>query len=333
MYTALIQNAALIIALTPLYGLILRVSETGKMLSRVLTGLLFGLVAVAGMLMPFRYAPGIIYDGRSIILSIAGLFGGGISAVVSMTIAGIYRAYIGGTGLLAGIATIIGSTLLGWWFRRVKGPPLQKFGFCSFFSLGLSSHILMLLCQLLLPWPTGLEVIYRIGIPVMLIFPLATVLLGQLLKNEESRLQTEVILRESEQKYRTLIDTMPDIVVVADYDGNLVFANPQFTIQTGFKLEELTPLERKEGILHPEDRARVQKFIHSFLEGENNYSDVIEGRLLDKWGHIHWFSVNMTKLVLEDTPLIQIIGRDITELKQAEIELQRSKNILNLFVR
>ncbi len=68
MYITLLQNAALLVALTALYSQIIRIGSLKKHYTQILVGVLFGAVAIAGMKMPLRYAPGVIYDGRSIIL-------------------------------------------------------------------------------------------------------------------------------------------------------------------------------------------------------------------------------------------------------------------------
>lgn len=192
MYLSLIQNAALLVALCSFYSLISRLRRDRELLTRILEGLLFGGVAVAGMNMPFHYAPGIIYDGRSIVLSMAGLFGGPAAGGIAALVAALYRFYLGGAGVWAGLSTIGGCTLVGLAFRRAFADRPERLGILSLYGLGISAHLVMLACQLLLqPWPAGVVVIYRIWIPIMLIFPVATLLMGVLLGSEESRIVAE----------------------------------------------------------------------------------------------------------------------------------------------
>ncbi|MDO9508319.1 MAG: ATP-binding protein [Thermovirgaceae bacterium] len=197
MYVSLIQNAALLVALCTFYSLISRLRRDGEVWPRILAGLLFGGVAVAGMNMPFHYAPGIIYDGRSIVLSMAGLFGGWSTGGIAALMAALYRVHLGGPGMWAGLATVLGCTITGRIFRRAFGDRPERLGILSFYGLGISAHIVMLVCQLLVqPWPTGIAVISRIWMPVMMVFPVATVLMGVLLGNEESRIVAERSLRD-----------------------------------------------------------------------------------------------------------------------------------------
>jgi len=75
MVLTLVQNVALVVMLGTAQRYLSRVLDARPRLSVVGSGILYGSVAIVGMLTPFRFAEGIIYDGRSIVLSLAGLFG------------------------------------------------------------------------------------------------------------------------------------------------------------------------------------------------------------------------------------------------------------------
>lgn len=196
MYITLLQNAALLVALTALYSQIIRIGSVKKLYTQILVGVLFGAVAIAGMKMPLRYAPGVIYDGRSIILSVGGLFGGTIVAIVSTIIAGTYRAYMGGHGVWAGLATIITCPIVGLICRHLSKKQPENLGLLKLWGFGFLAHIVMLACQLLIiPIPSGIDIIRKIWLPVTVIFPLATVLMGILIANETKKLNAEQGLR------------------------------------------------------------------------------------------------------------------------------------------
>lgn len=63
------------------------------------------------MLTPMEFVPGVIYDGRSIILGAAGYMGGWIPAVISALISGGFRLYLGGAGTLPGVLVVAESVL------------------------------------------------------------------------------------------------------------------------------------------------------------------------------------------------------------------------------
>ncbi len=116
MYLDLLINVSLLVALANVYSMLARIRADNRRGTKVLMGVLFGAVAIVGMLLPFTYATGVIYDGRSIILALAGFFSGGTTAVVSIIIASAYRIFLGGNGMWAGIAIILSSAWWGWLF-------------------------------------------------------------------------------------------------------------------------------------------------------------------------------------------------------------------------
>ena len=187
----LIANAALLIILSTLYGLLNLIQKRPR-LKKLLTGVLFGIIAILGMFAPLRLPDGIIYDGRSIILTLAGLFGGGRAALIAAAMAGGYRLSLGGTGVWAGIATIAACSLVGLFFRRRYKNHPEQMSLGMLYLVGVITHVVMLSCQLLLPWPRAFEVLAEIWLPILMIFPLATFLIGFIMKNEEDRHQTHL---------------------------------------------------------------------------------------------------------------------------------------------
>ena len=272
MYQDLILNTSLLVALTTLYNLLARARAGGNRWIKITSGLLFGGVAVAGMIAPFHYGPGIIYDGRSIVLAMAGLFGGGTATLVAMAVAGTYRAILGGNGVWAGIATIASCALLGLTFRRLAGNRPSKLELPALYGIGISVHLAMLASQLLIvPWPAGLTAIRGIWLPIMLLFPVATVLMGVLLRTEDRRLEAETALRESEARHRTILHTAMDGFWRVDRQGHLRQVNAAYCQMSGYSEQELVgkDIARLEAVEQPADtNARVQKIM---AQGEGRF--------------------------------------------------------------
>ncbi len=220
MYVQLIKDVALLVALTSLHTLLARVRGRGRVWPQLLSGILFGGVAVVGMAVPFQYQPGVFYDGRSIVLALSGLFGGWITTCVSVAAAGVFRALRGGAGVWAGLASIVGPALLGLVLRRMARGRVERLTVLHLYGLGLAAHLLMLASQLLLiPWPRGVEVIGVIWLPILLIYPVGTALIGFLLRTAESRVRAEDELRERETRYRTLFGESPVAIWEEDFSA------------------------------------------------------------------------------------------------------------------
>ena len=81
-----IKGIALLLSLCLLQGFSVRLFGRHKQLEQLVSGLLFGGICVIGMMTPVQLAPGVIFDARTVILSMAGLFGGTTVALIAGTI-------------------------------------------------------------------------------------------------------------------------------------------------------------------------------------------------------------------------------------------------------
>jgi len=324
MLVGLVNNAALLVALSALYGLLARFRHAGSVRDKVLAGLLFGGLAIAAMIMHVHYSPGIIYDGRSIILTLAGLFGGGIAAAVSIALAGAYRAYLGGPGVWAGMATILLCAMVGLAVRRGYDNRPDSLNPVALYGVGIAAHVVMLLCQLLLPWPGALETIGRIWLPVMVVFPAATLLIGILLGNEERRIVAAGRLRESEAKYTAAFNTSPDAININHLDGYFVDVNDGFIRLTGFTREDVIGKSSPEIDLWaiPEDREKLIRGLK-----ENGYVENLESAFRCKDGSLKTALMSARFIYVNNERHILSITRDITRYHEMENQLRQAQKM------
>jgi PAS domain S-box-containing protein len=293
---------------------------------KFLSGIFFGGITIVGMILPSQYAPGVIYDGRSIVMTLAGLFGGGTSALVAVLVSGAFRIYLGGNGIWAGLATIISCAGVGYVFRLQANKRPDQITIPGLLGIGLITHVVMLACQLLvIPWPTGLTIISRIWLPVMTIFPFATVLMAILLRTEDRRLEVEYQLSESESRYRSLFDNSLDAILLTAPDGSIYAANPAASEMFGRTEEEICRLGRA-GIVDRSDPG-VQAAIE-----ERTRTGSFRGELT----HLHKdgtkFPAEVSSVIFQDRygrERSSLIIRDITDRKLAEKELWRREILLN----
>ena len=87
----LVHNLTLLISLSLVHSLMIRWFRPGSLRLKVFSGLLFAAVIVVGMYSSFELTEGIFFDRRSIVLSVAGAFGGPLTAVIAAVVAAAYR--------------------------------------------------------------------------------------------------------------------------------------------------------------------------------------------------------------------------------------------------
>ena len=108
-FRELLSNAAILVALSAVYELSWLLPVKGDRLKSVISGVFTGALGLILMLNPLTLAPGIIFDTRSILLSVAALFFGPLAGGVAALMLAAYRLVLAGPGLWMGLATISGS--------------------------------------------------------------------------------------------------------------------------------------------------------------------------------------------------------------------------------
>ncbi len=235
----LMHNITLLITLGILYGVIIRRWRFDTEPFRIYSGFLFGGVSLVGMLNPVALAPGLIFDGRSIILSLAGLFGGGMTALIAALISAAYRTWLGGPGALMGAGVIAEAAVLGVLYRRLcrKRPDMMKPLYILLF--GLIVHVIMLMMTNLVPGGHRVQLMERIALPLLTLYPLATLFLGLFFLDQEAHVRTRRELEESERKYRLLVENANSIILRWTPDGLIRFMNDYGLRFFGYSREEI----------------------------------------------------------------------------------------------
>jgi PAS domain S-box-containing protein len=139
-------------------------------------------------------------------------------------------------------------------------------------------------------------------------------------------------LRESEERYRALVENASDLVYRMDCTGHVTFVNPSGLRITGYSEEELIG-KNYSTLIRPDMRDDAIKFFgRQFVKRINNtYS---EYPILTKEGGEVWLGQN-TELVVKDGDVIgfQAVSRNITKRKQIEEELRRNHDVTERLAR
>lgn len=191
MVVELLQNVAVLVALVVGLQMLARQLAHHRFLFGLGAGMLYGAAGVVGMLTPLRFAPGVIYDGRSIVLALAGLFGGPVAAAIAAASCGAFRLQMGGSGVVPGVLTIIEAAALGVALHYLRRRGARWLGIIRLWAFGVLVHLVMLALQLLLPDGRGPEVVRRIGPAVLVAYPLGFVLVARIFLQAERSARAE----------------------------------------------------------------------------------------------------------------------------------------------
>jgi len=145
--------------------------------------------------------------------------------------------------------------------------------------------------------------------------------------------------KETEEKYRNLIDNTKDLIFTVDFRGKILFANRSAKHFTGIEAEETIGHDFSEYV-HPDDVEKLRRNMERIIRGESpekvdGILNEVEFRMVRKDGEVIWVACKSTPIRDSKGRVVEFSGisRDITEKKRIEEELKYSeeqiRSILN----
>lgn len=138
----------------------------------------------------------------------------------------------------------------------------------------------------------------------------------------EALRQTEISLRESEARYRTLVESIPQLVWTANQEGTVLDVNQRWCDFTGLTLEQVQD-SGWEAMIYPEDVSIMTQNWAKALESGIYYQ--AEGRMRRADGVYRWHLHQAVPQKNEQGQIVKWFGTatDIEAQKQLEIERDR----------
>ena len=141
------------------------------------------------------------------------------------------------------------------------------------------------------------------------------------------RRRSEQAMRESEERYRTLVDNAPDLIFSMATDGTLTWMNPAFEAITGWP-REMWLGRSYVGLIHPEEREVAAEAFRQML-AEGGEPRKSERRVLCHDGE--WITIEYTiTRQLRGASVVGVfgIGRDVTARRRADQVLRKKELLL-----
>ena len=313
------QGAALLLALCWLQFVNVRFWGARRRAMQLSSGLLFGVTCVVGMSMPLTVQPGLIFDARSVVLSMAALFGGPLVAAVALLLGGAYRLWLGGAGLLVGLLNMLLAVLFGLAYRHAVKCHWLRIGAWQLLLFALLLHLVALGVLSFLPATVLSFSVTQIALSLLLILPVATLLLGLMLGDIQRYQRTAQALRDSEARMRAITRAVPDRLLVLDEYGRYLEVLSQGQTPLDVSQRELTGLTVRD-TLAPEEAQRFVDFIQQTLASED--PQIIEYSLSSAQGpRVFEGSAQRIEMGEEGVRAIVLSARDITE--RINLDLQQ----------
>ena len=329
-FIGLLYNAILLIALGVIYDALNIESIENKTGRELVSGLFVGLLGIAVMNTSWEMAPGVLFDTRWVLISLCGLFFGLVPTLIAGVMMVSLRLNIGGAGALVGSLVVIIPGCIGYLFSYIlkqKNLPLDWF---KLYAFGMLIQISVLGCMLILPEHIRYKVIDAIIVPLVLIFPICTLLVGLILRRQRDRRKAECDLTESQKLLsreqsllRGLIDSLPDLISFKDTQGRYLGCNQAFEQYAGLTEQEL------KGKM---DQELTRNFNPSNMAKLDEKEIIVSGKIYsqDEWvvypdgSKVLHETIKRTFDGLDGTRYgLMSVSRDITERKNHEEQIRR----------
>ncbi len=130
------------------------------------------------------------------------------------------------------------------------------------------------------------------------------------------RIQWREKLKESEEKYRALVEQSMEMLYFHDLSGNILDVNNAAVKETGYTKEELLRLNVFD--LHEVDRTDQEDVKAQWRSWPVGYSTTLETKHQRKDGSVFPVEVTTGKIYFNNQEFMLAMARDLTERKQAE---------------
>lgn len=137
------------------------------------------------------------------------------------------------------------------------------------------------------------------------------------------RKNAETALKESEEKYRTLIQTSPDAIFMLTLKGDILLVNSEAVKMHGYSSEEEMTKLNAENLISPHEIGRISENLNKVINsGRSVYEEYV---FIKKDGSRFYADLNLSIVFGTDKKPVAVIAvaRDVSERKSNEIELEK----------
>jgi LytS/YehU family sensor histidine kinase len=120
LFYSFLNNIVMMLAVAIVHSFASKSLKDRKITAKIISGFAFSIAVLITMQNRFVLTKGVVFDARSVVISVCGLFAGPIAVLMTSITALIHRIWTGGGGMFTGICVAISSALIGLLFHHLR---------------------------------------------------------------------------------------------------------------------------------------------------------------------------------------------------------------------
>jgi len=312
----IVDNAALLIASTIFFQVSTYIKETYDQSSEILDAFLFGIIGILIMSFPYVPSVGLYIDTRSILVGLIAYIFGGKTSYFLMVLLILYRMILGGDGAFVGILIIISSGLIGLLFKKINTKHLKRYSVLNFYLFGIIIHLIMTFYIMYLSTVNYAIAFSNSFIPLLVIFPITTVVVGKLFIIQREQISQLHLVRFAEKRFRSLFEQAQIGICYLNAEGQFINTNAYFNKMFGYTAEEILKLTIKD--LNDTTEFNENYALTKVVSNQFESDHTLEKPLVRKDRTSFWANVSVSRINFNDENIYMSTVIDISERKNAE---------------
>jgi diguanylate cyclase (GGDEF)-like protein/PAS domain S-box-containing protein len=239
----LITNIILLMSLSVVYSLFTNETKSSRLSSKLVMGISISIVGFIIMAEAVEVEPGIMFDGRTILMLLSGIFFGVIPVAISGVILSLNRIMIGGSGVVPGVLWVIIPGIIGlvWRYFRIKKDriDLAKISILEQYLILLFTQVLVVGILFLFPNKVSINAINAVAIPLIIAYPIGGLAVSLFMMKQRMTYFNALVVKDRAEEYNDLFNKGSHYsFLINPQNGNIMNVNQVAIDRYGYTIDE-----------------------------------------------------------------------------------------------